>query len=178
MKGSVLMFDDDTIAAVSTPPGYGGISIIRISGSEAFNICARIFTRPGGKTFDQMPASSVCYGHIRDEKGQPLDDVLVSKLAAAHTYTTQDVAEINCHGGFAAVREVLRLVLRNGARIAQPGEFTKRAFLAGASTSFRRKPYPTSSPPRRKYAQKRPFHSLKALCPKQSTTSKTASFPC
>ncbi len=125
------MFDDDTIAAISTPPGYGGISIIRISGSDAFDICARIFERPAGKTFEQLPASSICHGHSKNEAGETLDEVLVSKLAGPHTYTTQDVAEINCHGGYAAVREVLRLVLRCGARLAQPGEFTKRAFLNG-----------------------------------------------
>lgn len=125
------MFEDDTIAAISTPPGYGGISVIRISGREAFEICARIFVRPGGRTFAEVPASSICYGHIMDETGETLDEVLVSKLVSPHTYTTQDIAEINCHGGYAAVREVLRLVLRSGARLALPGEFTKRAFLNG-----------------------------------------------
>ncbi len=125
------MTENETIAALSTPAGYAGIAVIRISGNEAFRIISEIFKRPGGKSFSQMKSNSICYGHILDEKGAVIDEVLVSKLCAPHTYTTEDVVEINCHGGYAAVREVMSLLIRRGARHALPGEFTKRAFLGG-----------------------------------------------
>lgn len=125
------MQTQQTIAAISTAVGYGGIAIVRISGKESFNICERIFARPGGKPFQQQTAGSICYGHIVSQKGEILDEVLVSKMPAPHTYTREDIAEINCHGGFAAAKLVLEAVLQSGARLAEPGEFTKRAFLNG-----------------------------------------------
>ena len=126
------MRDSSTIAAISTPPGTGGISIIRISGPDAFDAVGRIFVRPGGKSFSEAPNFSLSYGHIVDRTGSVLDEVLVSKMCAPHTYTTQDVAEINCHGGLAASRSVLDELLRDERVVpAQPGEFTKRAFLGG-----------------------------------------------
>ncbi len=126
-----MLYYRDTIAAISTPTGYGGISIIRVSGDNAFEVVNKIFRRPGGKSFIEQGRNTIHYGHIIDENGNILDEVLVSKMPAPHTFTAEDVAEINCHGGIVAVRRVLELVTRTGARLAQPGEFTKRAFLNG-----------------------------------------------
>ncbi len=125
------MFNEDTIAAISTPPGYGGISIIRISGKDAFSVCDRLFVRPGKQSFAEMEPGKIVYGHITGDKGEMLDEVLVSKMKAPHTFTAEDVAEINCHGGMSAVKSVLEAVLSMGVRLAEPGEFTKRAFLNG-----------------------------------------------
>ena len=126
-----MIINDDTIAAISTPIGYGGISIIRISGKDAFSVCDQLFIRPNGKTFSEQNSSEICYGHIRAANGEILDEVLVSKMKAPHTFTAEDVAEINCHGGLAAVTNVLGEVLACGVRAAEAGEFTKRAFLNG-----------------------------------------------
>ena len=125
------MINEETIAAISTPTGMGGIAIIRISGDKAFDICKKIFVRPSGKDFSDAPDFSLSYGHIVDKSGDILDEVLLGKMCSPHTYTTEDVAEINCHGGYAAAKSILDLVLKCGARIAEPGEFTKRAFLGG-----------------------------------------------
>ena len=125
------MINEETIAAISTPPGMGGIAIIRISGEKAFDICEKIFCRPSNKSLSEASNFSLSYGHIADENGDILDEVLLGKMCAPHTYTTEDVAEINCHGGYAAAKSILDLVLKCGARIAEPGEFTKRAFLGG-----------------------------------------------
>jgi len=115
----------DTIAAISTPPGEGGIGIIRLSGGEAHTIVERIFQ---GKLSHQH----LNYGHIIDpECDEILDEVMVSYMKSPHTYTREDVVEINCHGGSIAVQSVLQLALRYGARLAHPGEFTLRAFLNG-----------------------------------------------
>ncbi len=126
-----MIINDDTIAAISTPIGYGGISIIRISGKDAFSVCEQLFVRPNGKTFSEQNPSEICYGHICAANGEILDEVLVSKMKAPHTFTAEDVAEINCHGGLAAVTNVLGEVLACGVRAAEAGEFTKRAFLNG-----------------------------------------------
>lgn len=126
------MYAQDTIAAISTPAGNGGISIIRVSGEDAFEAVGRIFRRPGGKTFSNAGNFSVSYGHIVNGAGEVLDEVLVTRMNAPHTYTTEDVAEINCHGGMAAATSILNLLLSLGTvRMAEPGEFTKRAFLGG-----------------------------------------------
>ncbi len=125
------MINEETIAAISTPPGMGGIAIIRISGEKAFVICEKIFRRPADKSLSEAANFSLSYGHIVDENGDILDEVLLGKMCAPHTYTTEDVAEINCHGGYAAAKSILDVVLKCGARIAEPGEFTKRAFLGG-----------------------------------------------
>lgn len=122
---------DDTIAAISTAAGYGGISILRLSGAEAFDIAGKIFVRPKGKRFSDMPSNSIHYGHIVSQSGEVLDEVLVSKMKAPYTYTAEDVVEINCHGGYVACENVLAEVLSLGARLAEAGEFTKRAFLNG-----------------------------------------------
>ncbi len=118
----------ESIAAISTPAGVGGIGIIRISGDNALDIVKRIFV-PKNKS--EFKSYQVKFGHIIDENGKVLDQVLVSYFKAPKTYTSEDVCEINCHGGNISTKEVLELVLKNGARLAQAGEFTKRAFLNG-----------------------------------------------
>jgi tRNA modification GTPase len=122
--------DSDTIAAISTPAGEAGIGIIRISGPGAVDIANEIFRSPKGK----KPEAShkLIYGFIRDpETGTDIDEVLLTVMRAPRTYTREDVVEINCHGGMVPMRRVLELVIRHGARLAEPGEFTKRAFLNG-----------------------------------------------
>jgi len=119
----------DTIAAVSTPPGTGGISCIRISGDRAFEIAARVFSC--GSNFSRLESHSVTYGRIVNAEKEVLDEVLLLKLKSPRTYTREDVVEIHCHGGSVVTRNVLELLYREGAVPAQPGEFTKRAFLNG-----------------------------------------------
>lgn len=119
----------DTIAAISTPVGEGGISIVRISGDDAVKVAERIYR---GKNLDKVASHTINYGHIIDpETKEEVDEVMVSVMRAPHTYTKEDVIEINCHGGLLATNRILQLVLSYGARMAEPGEFTKRAFLNG-----------------------------------------------
>ncbi|CAM3113062.1 tRNA uridine-5-carboxymethylaminomethyl(34) synthesis GTPase MnmE [Lactiplantibacillus plajomi] len=119
----------DTIAAISTPPGEGGISIIRISGDQTFNVVAQIFK---GKDLSKVQSHTINYGHIVDpDTHQEVDEVMASVMRAPKTYTREDVVEINCHGGLVATNKILQLILSHGARMAEPGEFTKRAFLNG-----------------------------------------------
>ena len=121
----------DTIAAISTPPGEGAISIVRLSGEEAIVIADRIF-QAGTKTLAQVPSHTIHYGHIVDpEESRLMDEVMLSVMKKPRTFTREDVVEINCHGGIVVVNQLLQLVLRQGARLAEPGEFTKRAFLNG-----------------------------------------------
>ncbi len=122
---------NDTIAAIGTPPGYGGIGVIRVSGPEAFLLVLPLFQQPGGQT--NLPASHLLtYGHIVDPNThETLDEVLVVFMLAPHTYTREDVVEIQGHGGPLVLQRILRLVLAQGARMANPGEFTLRAFLNG-----------------------------------------------
>lgn len=123
---------DDTIAAISTPAGEGGIGIVRLSGADAINIAGRIFYSPKGKRLKDVPSRSVVYGFIVDPvSGKSVDEALVTVMRAPKTYTAEDVVEINCHGGMLPVKAILTLILREGARLAEPGEFTKRAFLNG-----------------------------------------------
>ncbi|MDG5473872.1 tRNA uridine-5-carboxymethylaminomethyl(34) synthesis GTPase MnmE [Jeotgalibacillus sp. ET6] len=122
----------DTIAAISTPMGEGAIAIVRLSGDEAFAIADRVFKGMGGKQLQAVPSHTIHYGHIVDPATQTtLEEVMVSVMKGPKTFTREDVIEINCHGGLVSVNQVLQLVLRQGARIAEPGEFTKRAFLNG-----------------------------------------------
>ncbi len=121
---------DDTIAAVATPIGSGGIGIVRISGGEAVAIADSLFVPNKGKTLKERKSHTISYGKIV-YSGQVCDEVLVSVMYAPNTYTRENVVEINCHGGIRAVTSVLDAVLKSGARIAEPGEFTKRAFLNG-----------------------------------------------
>ncbi|MEK1445447.1 tRNA uridine-5-carboxymethylaminomethyl(34) synthesis GTPase MnmE [Limosilactobacillus fermentum] len=121
--------EQDTIAAISTPVGEGGISIIRVSGDQALDVVSRIFK---GKDLHQVKSHTINYGHIIDPaSGETVDEVMVSVMLAPKTYTKEDVVEINCHGGLLATNRALQLTLTNGARLAEPGEYTKRAFLNG-----------------------------------------------
>lgn len=120
---------DDTIAAVATPPGEGGIGIVRVSGDDAILYVDAIFTSSRGRDIRRRPGR-VFHGEIRDGD-QPIDEVLVHLMRAPHSYTREDVVEINCHGGPGPLNAVLELVLREGARLAGPGEFTWRAFING-----------------------------------------------
>jgi len=125
-----MLYSQDTIAAISTPHGNGGIGIIRISGEKAFEIAAEIFI--GRKNFDEIKTHTINYGKIVDPKsGEILDEVLLSKMKKPNTFTREDVVEINCHGGTVVLKNILELILKKGARLAEPGEFTKRAFLNG-----------------------------------------------
>ena len=120
----------DTIAAISTPVGEGGISIIRISGEEAVAVAKKLYH--GSKDLAKVATNTINYGHIVDpDSGAEVDEVMVSIMRAPHTYTREDVVEINCHGGLLATNRILQLTLSHGARLAEPGEFTKRAFLNG-----------------------------------------------
>ena len=121
----------DTIAAISTAPGEGAIGIVRISGDLAISIASSIY-QCGTKKLEEQKTHTIHYGHIIDPKsGEIHDEVMVSVLRAPKTFTREDIVEINCHGGIVAINRVLQLVLRMGARLAEPGEFTKRAFLNG-----------------------------------------------
>ncbi|OPZ94846.1 MAG: tRNA modification GTPase MnmE [Firmicutes bacterium ADurb.Bin419] len=125
-----MLFNEDTITAISTPHGNGGIGIIRLSGDRAFEIAARIFR--GKNDFDKIKSHTINYGKIVDSKtGEVLDEVLLSKMIKPNTFTREDVVEINCHGGTVVLKNILDLLLREGARLSEPGEFTKRAFLNG-----------------------------------------------
>ncbi len=118
---------EDTIAAISTALGIGAISIIRVSGTEAISNVNKIFK---GKDLSQIPTHTIHYGHIIDGD-KIVDEVLVSVMKGPKSFTTEDIVEINCHGGIATTKKVLELLLLNGCRLAEPGEFTKRAFLNG-----------------------------------------------
>ena len=122
---------NDTIAAIATPPGVGGIGVIRVSGKDAFSLVLPLLRRPGGRT--DLPLShQLTYGHIIDPSTREvLDEVLVAFMRAPHTYTREDVVEIQGHGGPLILRRILRVVLAQGVRMANPGEFTLRAFLNG-----------------------------------------------
>lgn len=119
----------DTITAISTPLGEGAIGIVRLSGSDSLAILKKVFK---GKDLDQVASHTLNYGHIIDpDKGEILDEVMVGIMLAPKTFTRENVVEINTHGGVAVTNEILQLLIRQGARLAEPGEFTKRAFLNG-----------------------------------------------
>jgi len=117
---------EDTIAAISTALGVGAISIIRVSGNESLSIVQKIFN----KDLSKAASHTIHYGHIINGE-EIIDEVLVSVMLAPKTFTKEDIIEINCHGGISTTNKVLELLLSNGARLAEPGEFTKRAFLNG-----------------------------------------------
>lgn len=117
---------NDTIAAISTSLGIGAISIVRMSGTDAIKIANKIFS----KDLENVKSHTINYGFIK-ENGEVIDEVLISVMKAPHTYTTEDIIEINCHGGITTTNKVLETLLKNGARLSEPGEFTKRAFLNG-----------------------------------------------
>jgi tRNA modification GTPase len=121
---------DETVAAIATPAGVGGIGIVKISGPSAWAIGQRLF-QPAGVP-EKLCSHRLYHGHIVEpETGRPVDEVLTSFMRTPHTYTREDVVEINCHSGMAVLERILELVLRSGARLAEPGEFTRRAFLNG-----------------------------------------------
>jgi tRNA modification GTPase len=123
---------EDTIAAISTPAGIGGIGIIRVSGDSAISIVNKIFRSSGIKDLNSATSHTIHYGKIYNlDKTQIIDEVLVSIMKKPRTFTRDDVVEINCHGGIVSTRSVLEVVLSAGARLAEPGEFTKRAFVNG-----------------------------------------------
>lgn len=124
------MIDDSTICAVSTPPGRSGIGIVRLSGPESVELAEGIFSATNGAPLSEQPARTLVHGRVMDGADQ-VDEVLVSVMRAPNSYTTEDVVEINCHGGVVAVRRTLELLIEAGARLAGPGEFTRRAFLGG-----------------------------------------------
>lgn len=122
----------DTITAISTPMGEGAIAIVRLSGDEALAIADRVYRGPGGKLLSEVNSHTIHYGNLIDPKTQKVvEEVMVTVMRGPKTFTREDVVEINCHGGLVSVNRVLQLVLANGARLAEPGEFTKRAFLNG-----------------------------------------------
>ena len=118
---------EDTIVAISTTTGVGAISIVRLSGKDAISIVNKSFK---GKNLTKQKSHTITYGHIINNK-EVIDEVLVSIMKAPKSYTTEDVVEINCHGGIISTNKILEIMLENGARLAEPGEFTKRAFLNG-----------------------------------------------
>ena len=120
-----------TICAISTPLAQGGISVIRISGENAVNVAAAVFSPLSCQSVENMPGYSCAYGRITDASGKTVDDGVLTVFRSPRSYTGEDVCEISCHGGIYVTKRVLRLCLENGAKLADKGEFTKRAFLNG-----------------------------------------------
>jgi len=128
-RNDMITKEFDTIAAISTPLGEGAIGIVRLSGTDSFAIAQKIFK---GKYLSSVASHTLNYGHIVDpDKDEILDEVMVGAMRSPKTFTREDIIEINTHGGIAVTNEILQLVIREGARLAEPGEFTKRAFLNG-----------------------------------------------
>ncbi|MBP3952604.1 tRNA uridine-5-carboxymethylaminomethyl(34) synthesis GTPase MnmE [Bacillus suaedae] len=124
------MVEFDTIAAISTALGEGAIGIVRLSGDQAVEIADLIYK--GKDKLESVPSHTIVYGYITDPRtNERIEEAMISIMRAPKTFTREDVVEINCHGGILSVNRVLQLALRNGARLAEPGEFTKRAFLNG-----------------------------------------------
>ena len=122
----------ETICAISTALGEGAIGIVRLSGDEAFSIADKIVRLPKGRTIESLPTHTINYANIIDPKTEEkIEEIMLVKMVGPRTYTTEDVVEINCHGGIITIQKVLALCLEYGARMAEPGEFTKRAFLNG-----------------------------------------------
>lgn len=124
------MFRNDTIAAISTGMTNSGIGVVRISGEDAVKVADRIFRKPNGRKLSEEKTFTIHYGHIYDEN-ELIDEVLVMLMRGPRSYTAEDTVEIDCHGGVLVMRKILETVVKNGARLAEPGEFTKRAFLNG-----------------------------------------------
>ncbi|RGU90143.1 tRNA uridine-5-carboxymethylaminomethyl(34) synthesis GTPase MnmE [Clostridium sp. AF15-17LB] len=130
MKTEVIVVKTQTIAAISTAMSDSGIGIVRMSGDEAFMIADKIYEGKNGKQLSSQKSHTIHYGFIKDDNG-PVDEVLVMIMRGPHSYTGEDTVEVNCHGGIYLVKRVLEIMIENGARPAEPGEFTKRAFLNG-----------------------------------------------
>lgn len=123
---------EETICAIATPPGEGGVGIIRISGENSYDILMKIFSSLSSDCAASLQGRKLAYGHIIDNfSGDIIDEAMCVYMKAPHSYTGEDVAEVQCHGSRVSLKNILDLIIRNGARMAQPGEFTKRAFLNG-----------------------------------------------
>jgi len=122
---------DNTIAAIATAPGEAGIGIVRISGDKSIEILKKVFRPKKNNEINEMPSRKVIYGHAVDRKEKVIDEVLAIIMRKPYSYTTEDVVELHCHGGIVPVRRIMEEVIINGADIAEPGEFTKRAFING-----------------------------------------------
>ena len=127
----MLQYDESTVAALSTPVGTGGIAVIRMSGPKAFTIADQVFVSPFGKTIQNAPSHKALYGWIQETSGEKIDEVLVLAMKAPHTFTGENTVEINCHGGMYICRRILEALISAGAQMAEPGEFSKRAFFNG-----------------------------------------------
>ncbi len=127
------MFDlTDTISAISTPPGEGGIGIVRVSGPASIEIAKKIFTTPKGESLNGVESHKLIHGYIKDpDTRKNIDEVLLTVMHSPKSFTGEDVVEISCHGGSLPLNKILSLTIKSGARLAEPGEFTKRAFLNG-----------------------------------------------
>lgn len=121
----------DVIAALATPPGEGAIAVIRVSGNGCISLVERVFRSKYGKSLHEAKSHTLLLGEIVDEDGFAIDEVLVALMRGPRSYTGEDVVEINCHGGKMVSKSCLELLIKNGARLAEPGEFTKRAFING-----------------------------------------------
>ena len=121
----------DTIAAIATPLGVGGIGVVRVSGPAAVAVAQRAFVRPSGLPLTRLQSHRVYHGFVVDEQGERIDEALLCVMRQPHSYTREDVVEISCHGGVMTTQRVLETVLAPGVRVAEPGEFTRRAFLNG-----------------------------------------------
>jgi tRNA modification GTPase len=127
-----MIFFDETIAAISTAPGIGAIAVVRVSGKDALKIAKIIFRRGSDLEVQEFKANFATHGFIVDPiSGDTIDEVILTPFIAPHTYTGEDLIEISCHGGPVVTAEILSLLINNGARLARPGEFTQRAFMAG-----------------------------------------------
>jgi len=127
------MFDlTDTISAISTPPGEGGIGIVRVSGPASISIAKKIFTTPKGESLNGVESHKLIHGYIKDpDTRKNIDEVLLVVMCSPKSFTGENVVEISCHGGSLPLNKILNLTIKSGARLAEPGEFTKRAFLNG-----------------------------------------------
>ena len=126
-----MLDTEATISAITTAVGPGAVGIVRLSGAQALAVAERMFRAASGRKLGSYPARTMVYGHVADEAGRNIDEVLCVFMQAPHSYTAEDVVEVQCHGGAESLREILALSWRLGARPAEPGEFTKRAFLNG-----------------------------------------------
>ena len=124
------MLHQDTIVALATPSGSGAIAVIRLSGNDALAIASKLFKSVSGKSIKKQPTHTVHLGHIMDGN-RDLDEVLLTLFKNPNSYTGEDVIEISCHGSMYIQQQIIQLCLRNGCRMANPGEFTLRAFLNG-----------------------------------------------
>lgn len=150
----------DTIAAIATGMTNSGIGIVRISGEDAFSIIDKIYRSKQGKVLSQVPSHTIHYGHIYDGE-QLVDEVMVSVMHAPHTYTGENTVEINCHGGLYIVQKVLETVLKYGARMAEPGEFSKRGFLNGKMDLSKAEAVMDLIHAKSEYAYQNSLHQLK-----------------